>query len=458
MKRLPITRPAVTLVAGVMGMALLSSVACTRKPKRADATANDLSNAPAATPLRIDESSTAIPGAECKVANPESLWRFARPVDPTATAPDAAKFAYTVELRPPATPDLPVVVFLPGGPGSTSIGSNSLFPPNWGVMNTDPRGVGCNAYAGDIVPERFYDSDVFAADVVTAIERTRTTKVILFGLSYGTLLATKVAAALNAKGFTGVHAVVLEGVLGRPFTTAVPPQQEYLRQWKNLRATFTPDERKAFDAGNPAGIDDALWGRYLMTWLPAATYYDPRSMGLVNPVHAAAKAVVTTLTGGALDPILAQVRNPDQPLPENKKRLYRNIACREISNLVSFVDVRFEKGVLSIDRSDDVCAGLPLSRPFDAAAHPFRYDTYYFQGGTDPATPPWQGQYHASVNTRAKRTVVVATRAGHNPLSLSMNDCRQKVWEAIDTKTALDAVLGTCALTGSKIEVLPAAP
>ncbi len=46
-----------------------------------------------------------------------------------------------------ASPGSPTVLYVPGGPGGASIGDDSippLIPDEYGLILTDPRGVGCN--------------------------------------------------------------------------------------------------------------------------------------------------------------------------------------------------------------------------------------------------------------------------------------------------------------------------
>src|SRR5688572_3671556 len=78
-------------------------------------------------------------------ASPE-VQRIARPLDPRA--PKAGSFEYAFRLIPGTDPDAPLVIFLPGGPGQTSIESPRdafAIPARYSLVYTDPRGVGCNA-------------------------------------------------------------------------------------------------------------------------------------------------------------------------------------------------------------------------------------------------------------------------------------------------------------------------
>src|ERR1700733_7179751 len=124
---------------------------------------------------------TSLP-ASC--AGPE-IVRIDRPI--AANDPTKGHFSYGFRFKAPTSPGAPVLVYLPGGPGMTSIDTIPTFlPSGWGYLLTDPRGVGCNALAGvpsDDVASVFWRSEELAADSVAAIADRRLDAYVLFGLS-----------------------------------------------------------------------------------------------------------------------------------------------------------------------------------------------------------------------------------------------------------------------------------
>jgi pimeloyl-ACP methyl ester carboxylesterase len=63
-------------------------------------------------------------------------------------------FPYKAKVMTGTDPSLPTIVFLPGGPGLPSIGSSSpKVPKQFSVIQTDPRGVGCNELEKKLQPK-----------------------------------------------------------------------------------------------------------------------------------------------------------------------------------------------------------------------------------------------------------------------------------------------------------------
>src|SRR5262249_17267141 len=128
---------------------------------------------------------------------------------------------YGFRYKPASRAGAPVVVYMPGGPGMTSTDAPPEFlPPGWGYLLTDPRGVGCNTLASVPAPnlsQRFFQTAEIAHHVAAAILDRKLDDYVLYGISYGTMLATEVAQDLESLKIARPKAVILEGVLGRAF-------------------------------------------------------------------------------------------------------------------------------------------------------------------------------------------------------------------------------------------------
>ena len=135
--------------------------------------------------------------APCNHSNVKTLSNLSTYISQPST------FEYKYQYFPPATANDPVVIFLTGGPGQTAIGNKmSSFPKEFGQILIDPRGIGCNlpstatAYPGD-----FYTTDNYVKDLLEVVKDTGVTQnLIVYGISYGTIVATQLASELERNG------------------------------------------------------------------------------------------------------------------------------------------------------------------------------------------------------------------------------------------------------------------
>jgi pimeloyl-ACP methyl ester carboxylesterase len=370
------------------------------------------------------------------------MVRIARP------ATDGKTFAYGFRFKAPTKPGAPVVVSLPGGPGQSSTESPPPFlPEGWGYLLTDPRGVGCNTLAsvpsGDASGE-FFTTENLADDVIAALADRHLDAYLLYGVSYGTLLGTTIVHKLEKSYATPPKAVILEGVLGRAFGEDFAGA-EYIRQWERVHAILPADVRTELETKpEPFGMTRIEWSRTLMGLLMASPTF---VANLVSSLSTTIPEVTPEIRAQALAQLKANGAAPHLTDP-GARELYRQIACREIMDTVpeNDLDVIFEKGKLVRNKPEEgtKCAGLTVTKPYDAAKLPFKTKVYYFIGESDVATAAWQGEYH--FKTHDGPAVKIVTRGGgHNSLQLNQEACAPALVSDIATGGAnIDAVLATC--------------
>ena len=366
---------------------------------------------------------------------------------------DRYDLTYRARVRPAAAGQ-PTIVFLPGGPGNTSIGDDmsGFVPADFGLVQTDPRGVGCNELATPAAdPLAFYSTDQIADDVIAMIDHLALDNYVLYGHSYGTELATVVASRLG----TAPRAVLLEGVLGRAFHSDELPAQAYSDQWANvLRPGLPADALAILDGDAPLGIDGALWGKYMMAMMPRGA--GAQGHPLVNALLALSQEVATQ-TGTNVDDnraaLAAEVRSfaELEGVTPAGLTLQRHVACREITDKIPSdnVDVVLDHGLLvPSPRVGTLCTGLALDAPYDAATDRIVVPSFYFVGDLDPATPKLQSDYHFAANTASRRTRVTIKGGGHLPLHFNLatdpEPCALAIVGAVATGGDLAAALGTC--------------
>ncbi|MCX6110906.1 MAG: alpha/beta hydrolase, partial [Proteobacteria bacterium] len=352
-------------------------------------------------------------------------------------------FNFKYEFVKGTDASLPVVVFLTGGPGQTAIGDPIPGLSNqYGYMNFDPRGVGCNELA--TMPKiDFFRTDNLSNDVLAALKASNVTNYILYGLSYGTSLATVVAGKAENGIYARPKALVLEGVLGRSFKDTGELYDGYFSNWDYAKATLPEAALARLNSENtPLGIGGGEWGDAIGSMLMIGTSpgqgYIPTTWlselaSNTSSDDAALKSIVGYLTGSAAD----------SPGTTN---LYRGITCRELTDVVVSMksDFILKSGSLLL-ADGDVCGDLRLGNDkYDAAKWPTSSPIYYFSGGRDPATPPWQAQYHFDVQLQAQRHLVRIPTAGHNPFQINLSDCLSKIWNDIATEQSIDNDVRAC--------------
>lgn len=360
---------------------------------------------------------------------------------------DAKRFSYGYRFKAPTVKGAPVLVYLPGGPGSASSEHPPAFlPEGWGYLLTDPRGVGCNTLAavpGAHDASVFFRTEEIAADVVAAVRAEKLEDYIVYGLSYGTLLGTVVAHDLEQQKLPVPRALVLEGVLGKSFAETFVGA-EYIHQWDRVRGVLPADVLTELDTkAAPYGITAEGWSRALTNFMPRGAVETANTVAALSTTQSAelqatAKSIFTEL---------AEAHPHTDP---GAVELYREVACREIADTVpaSDLDVVFAGGKLVRNMAEDgtKCGALHLTAPFDSARYPSSAKVYYFVGADDVATPAWQGQYHFEHHD-GHAVLVVTKGAGHNSLQYNQQACASKVMTSVAAGGAdLESVLGACPL------------
>lgn len=371
-------------------------------------------------------------------AGPE-IRRIERPVLPGGKA----RFTYKFRVSPGTDADAPVVIFLPGGPGQTSIEmtrDSLAVPARYTLVLTDPRGVGCNAPApGEQFPDDFFTTANLATDVAAIVDELEPSSYILYGLSYGTLLATVAAAQPD---IAPPSAVVLEGVVARAFQPG-EEAAEYSRQWAAALERQPAAIRDQLAGPTlPLGLTKSEWGGAISNWLSIGTitgtgnYLDLHLAALAPEVpqetkDAVAAAVKQTAAGAVHSAHPAQLLH-----------LFERVGCREITE-TNFDSFDLVGGALT--PVGDVCSRFALVDPFDAADHPIPAPVFYLNGTRDPNTPYAIARTHAEKQPQTSRAFISVTDGGHNPFMLNLAGCAPALWSAFEAAgSGLEAALATC--------------
>lgn len=393
-------------------------------------------------------------GSVC-ATDPAGVMTIERPMLPGAGSPT---FGYSFKLHPGTDPDAPTVIFLPGGPGETSIQAErdaAYVPLTYPLITTDLRGTGCNAPVSvDHYPDDFYRSTAFADDVVAIVEELALDDYVLYGLSYGTLLATVVAHRLEQRGLPLPRALVLEGVLGEAFDADRPRDDiAFQERWRAVRDSLDDDIRsQLMSEPLPLGLNAEQWGTSISRALSVGA--SPLSEG-----NDYLFALLQVLAPGSGEAERAAVRSTLEsfaasPIDAMSERLHHVVTCRELAE-DDYESMTLQAGELVTTTYD--CTDVALSEPFRASDWPVRVPIYYFSGTEDPNTPPWQALAHFEAQVTAARQLIQVEGGGHNPLLFNLGECAAPLWGAMTSGADLEGALANCSWP-LRLESAPAEP
>jgi pimeloyl-ACP methyl ester carboxylesterase len=366
-------------------------------------------------------------------------------------AADRQTFELSYRLRPGITADAPLVIVVPGGPGGTLIHddvhvSSGGIPADFGVVLTDQRGAGCNDDPA-LNADGDFSSEFLARDLLAIVaeleqrQHVRRLDYILYGQSYGTLVATMASSLAPRLAVTPPRVTVLEGTLGRSFDSYAEYFQVFEAEWRRVRDTLPRRWRNFFSSGDLGAVpatSSLSWAVLVNNDLMRG--YRPDGLHelewQLSPegLSSLPGALHMFPTGSAADALIA------------RNRLLRVVACTELfGDLYPLRDLRDGELVL---RGDNLCAGHDsLTHPFDAANWPVATPLVYFQGEHDPATSFSQARHHFESEVQAPRYFVSVDEAAHAALSITLNtgDCPARLWNAIaDNLSGFAAAVAHC--------------
>jgi pimeloyl-ACP methyl ester carboxylesterase len=312
----------------------------------------------------------------------------------------------------------PTVVYMPGGPGGASIGDQSIssfIPDSFGLIQTDPRGAGCNTSRKLKMAD--LSTPILAKDILTIIdtEKIPGNEVILMGKSYGTALATTVAYLNSQNGREPFQKIVLEGVLGHSSQN----QNDYLsgyvaagKKYFNQRQGLADRVESVIVKNN---VDRKVFARFFAAYLFEGNTGKAQEHPLDQPLQ--------WMTDGLNFKVFLDFLTPFQK--ENQTEdvsgfLWLAITCHELVPL-NF-DFTFKDGLLNIEKASTgnslTCKNTNIDRPYDAQKLQLREDIVYLEGSDDPATPLSQALYHFASQKNAKaKSFILFNGFGHSVLA-----------------------------------------
>lgn len=368
--------------------------------------------------------------------------------------PSGRSFEYKHRVIRKAEQGFPTVIFLPGGPGQASIEDMltqpQTIPQKFGLIVTDPRGVGCNF--NESLKKNDFQTSLLAGDILSILKNLSLSpeQTILYGVSYGTVLATTTAELNRRLGNQPFKMLVLEGVLGKAFVG-----QEYLNQyaisWERYVSRKGGDDfrNKISSAVIANNLDKSMFASFLNGYLMLGSW---GNMG--HPLDRPLDLLQHDFSGFETEYYTPSPSRDATASAETQMHLtlWSQIWCREISDPGDGQRSFFESGKLIVrqsvdERNDKLCYGAKPDRLYDSKTIPLREKIVYLQGEDDPATSAKQAYYHfMNQKTAQERVFVLFEQMGHAPSQMIhalMAGKMDSIWYEGFSEKSFDVLNGT---------------
>ncbi len=323
--------------------------------------------------------------------------------------PNKGTFNYTFQLKQ-GSPSGPTVLYIPGGPGGDAINAKiNIFPTSFNQVYIDPRGVGCN-YLDNTLPLSVINQDNHIDDLIEIVKSLNSSQLMIYGISYGTIAATKLAHALESKNIP-IHTVVLEGTVGHQNDVAAEKaylSDEYLtiesRLYERYRDAFPyyQSEKKLFNIDQDSldrfitytllfGVD------YVGDFLQRAHLLSQKEILSESEEKQKSSMIEDIYKYGAID------WNEPSTSVVGKLNFFASVRCENLGQARS---------------QEEICQnfhhleGLP---GYDSKNYKLKSPIYYLHSNPDIATPIGGAYYHSQNQNKAQLKVFIESKGyGHH--------------------------------------------
>lgn len=370
------------------------------------------------------------------------------PWDPTKPKSPTFDYRFKYELVNPLSP---TVVILPGGPGQTSIYAPSTqwpmgaVPANYNKVYIDPRSLGCNYAIESKVLVPFLKTEFVVNDVFLTIKSLNLKNYMIYGTSYGTVVATQLVKKIEAEKFEMPTALVLEGAVGKKFDSFDAYFYFFQYEWDRLQNQLPPRWKTYFQTGkNEAAFTKSQWASLIIADLivgeiPEAPVKGPILFWHLGILERYFAHKSTPSDQAQLPVLLSKLQDAQFP-----NLFFRAIGCGELWT-DWYYGRSLENGRL-VRSGKNVCEGLDYKTAYDAAKFliPASIPIYYFHGANDPATPMYTALYHFGVQKKTSRQLVTVPGASHAPLTGTLRPCADEIWAGMFRQNTLGREFAAC--------------
>jgi pimeloyl-ACP methyl ester carboxylesterase len=378
----------------------------------------------------------------------QEIRQINAPVFPTD--PQSVNYLYSYRYFKSKNPTDTTIILLNGGPGATLMefpdphqnadGSPNSYAPagvsnnNFNLIYTDQRGSGYNknlGYQATLAPTKAYTVESMAYDVMAIVKAEQLQNYIVYGVSFGTVHATQVAALAEKLGLPRPKALVLEGIFGRSVSG---PQyaSNFSAEWERVKGLLDP--RIVAQLSNPYylpfGFSARAWGSYIQSQLLLGYVPNTGHVLQINLAPLASYYDYAGMTALYYKVLPYQLSTAPFPVAVPNTMPYV-ISCRDLfgSGLAAYFEL--SQGVLRSGSSIN-CSGIPFVG-YDSAKFPVSMPIYYFQGPYDAATTPASAYYHFQNQKKNQRTFITVSQEAHLPFTLGVQtmSVTEAVWQQI---------------------------
>jgi proline iminopeptidase len=367
------------------------------------------------------------------VCSPDGICQIKRPL----TQLGFKTFKYKFKIKK-GEPGYPTIIFIPGGPGDTSMNRDSLIevPHEYTVIFTDPRGAGENTLPINANLSKAVTSERIASDITSIVKTMKLQNYIIYGTSYGTVPATIAASKLSKIKKYAPKALVLSGTVGHSMTGESDGVPTYLTsmisEWNQIRDNLSKTDKNEFDKKIEKALQDKIiargdFGAFIQIQLIL------RSSGTENNLLL---AIITDLArknqSEVNSTLKIYIKNITQMINSDDE-IHRILSCQEIvPNIIAYSqDVIYQGGLLPNKAARSYCDGLTFKHSYDSAKYQVRAPIFYFQGAHDPAVSTALAKYHFANQKTDQKVFVLTPDDGHLPLSHSLLHCMPQIWISI---------------------------
>lgn len=326
----------------------------------------------------------------------------------------------------PFNPKLPSVLLFDGGPGQNLHGmADSTAASGVNFIHLDQRGLGCSAPATFEVYKdaKFYSSKFIIQDADLVRKAFGIDKWTVYGVSYGSVLATMYANQFP----TVTRAAILEGVYYDGADT-------HATKWKVEKLNLVMDDLSKAQRSQVFKIisgEDSDARALILHELNSIWYsesglknYEVLLKDIISPDGELLETRVESRIGD-LETEPHSKTKPQKPMG-NDTQFYLSILCQDLSDWLDNkselgIDKYADKFVATTSKEDPRKECQNENIPFReegyyvAKNYPVNVPMYYFQGTHDGATLAIGALKHWKSVPQSSVTMMLNQRGGHNP-------------------------------------------